>query len=286
MSKKIKTIPLNQLTEVFTTGIAVKKIDLSTLGAIDEIESAHRHDYHLFVLLAEGEINIAVDFQIFELKGSSILYIHPRQVHHIIKLQNAQFYILAVSSEKIDAEYLKLLEQNIYPALPLGCSGELFSVLSSSVALCSTILDGKKTLHDLAVAKNFCNASIGIMVNHYIEKVHSGKTPTRYESVTSLFNPTLENNFLHKKKPSEYALLLNISTSYLNEAVKSATGLPVTFHIQQRIVLEAKRLLYHTDKSVKEIAAELGYTDYAYFSRFFNKAAGNTALSFRNKNRE
>ena len=45
----------------------------------------------------------------------------------------------------------------------------------------------------------------------------------------------------------------------------------------------AKRLLYHTDKSVKEIAFELGYDDYPYFSRLFTKSTGMSALTFRNK---
>ena len=52
--------------------------------------------------------------------------------------------------------------------------------------------------------------------------------------------------------------------------------------IKNRIILEAKRLLYHSDKSVKEIATELGYEDYAYFSRLFAKTTGITALAFRN----
>jgi AraC-like DNA-binding protein len=46
--------------------------------------------------------------------------------------------------------------------------------------------------------------------------------------------------------------------------------------IQNRVILEAKRLLYYTDKSAKEIAFELGFEDAAYFSNFFKK---HTSLS-------
>jgi len=72
----------------------------------------------------------------------------------------------------------------------------------------------------------------------------------------------------------------------LNECVKNATGHPVSYHIQQRIILEAKRLLYHSGKSVKEIATQLGYDDYPYFSRLFTKITGMSALAFRNRNHE
>lgn len=55
--------------------------------------------------------------------------------------------------------------------------------------------------------------------------------------------------------------------SYLNECVKNITGFSVSYHIQQRIILEAKRMLFYTNKSIKEIAIELGYDDYPYFSK-------------------
>jgi AraC-like DNA-binding protein len=44
--------------------------------------------------------------------------------------------------------------------------------------------------------------------------------------------------------------------------------------IQRRIILEAKRYLYYTDKSAKEVAAELGFTSAAHFSRYFKAGAG------------
>ncbi|WP_258539462.1 helix-turn-helix domain-containing protein [Chitinophaga oryzae] len=70
----------------------------------------------------------------------------------------------------------------------------------------------------------------------------------------------------------------------LSFCVKATTGQSVSWHIQQRVILEAKRLLRHSTKSVKEIAAELGYDDYPYFSRLFTKITGMSALAFRNKN--
>ncbi|MDQ0595042.1 AraC-like DNA-binding protein [Chryseobacterium ginsenosidimutans] len=75
--------------------------------------------------------------------------------------------------------------------------------------------------------------------------------------------------------------MLNITPSYLNESVKSTTGFTVSFWIQQTIMTEAKRLLYATDDSVKEIAYRLGFDDHAYFNRYFSKAEGKTPLQCR-----
>lgn len=88
------------------------------------------------------------------------------------------------------------------------------------------------------------------------------------------------------KRPAAYAELLNVSVSYLNECVQKTSGQSVSRLIRERVVLEAKRLLYHSRKSVKEIAAELGYDDYSYFTRLFVKTVGLTPLTFRDKNRD
>ena len=125
---------------------------------------------------------------------------------------------------------------------------------------------------------------MALVISQYLELTARTGTPSRFEIVTKSFREALERNYGTAKSPAVYAQKLNISTPYLNECVKNATGYSVSHHIQQRVILEAKRLLFHSDKSVKEIAAELGYDDYPYFSRLFSKVTGMTALAFRNKN--
>ncbi len=88
------------------------------------------------------------------------------------------------------------------------------------------------------------------------------------------------------KTPSSYAGALNITPSYLNEAVKKTTGFPASYWINQEIVLEAKRILFHTDSSVKEIAKQLGYEDCSYFTRVFTKISGVSPVAFRQNYRK
>jgi AraC-like DNA-binding protein len=88
------------------------------------------------------------------------------------------------------------------------------------------------------------------------------------------------------KRPSEYASELNLSPAYLNEAVKKMTELSVSDCIRNEIVLQAKRLLFYTHQSVKEIACSLGYDDYSYFTRLFTKSAGVSPTQFRKNYRK
>lgn len=97
---------------------------------------------------------------------------------------------------------------------------------------------------------------VALIGSQYLEQSKSTDTLSRFEIITKAFKALLDRNFISNKKPTEYAQVLNISTAYLNECVKNTTGHSVSSHIQQRVILEGKRLLCHTDKSVKEIASD------------------------------
>jgi AraC family transcriptional activator of pobA len=79
----------------------------------------------------------------------------------------------------------------------------------------------------------------------------------------------------------DYASVLHISAGHLSEVIKLQTGKPAIKHIHERIVLEARRLLFHTNNSLKEIAFDLGFSDASYFNRFFKRETGTTPAGYR-----
>jgi AraC-like DNA-binding protein len=109
---------------------------------------------------------------------------------------------------------------------------------------------------------------------------------SRPQVITRDFRALLIQEYKKLKSPGDYAAALHLSLSYLNEAVKEATGFTVTYWIHQEVMLEAKRLLYHSSCTVKEIAYELGYEDPTYFSRLFKKTVGKTPGEFREQYRK
>ena len=95
------------------------------------------------------------------------------------------------------------------------------------------------------------------------------------------FRKQVEENFMKKKLPKEYAALLYVTPNYLNSLCQDLLGISAGEVIRERIVLEAKRLLVNGGLSITEIAYRLNFLDNSYFTKFFKKYAGTTPEEFR-----
>ena len=249
----------------------------------NDFRSSHRDEGHTFHILEKGTVDIEIDFKQYRVCAPAVVYMHPAQVHRIIHFEDITICSLSVKDEVMDADSIKLLE-GIVPAVPLSLTAEKEHTLSTIFQLCLgfSLQKGNK-LHYLLL-KHSCNTLITFVISQFLDRHGVETSLSRAETVTRAFRKLLEKQHRVAKRPGDYALQLNISTAYLNECVKHTTGLSVSQNIQDRIILEAKRCLYHTDQSVKEIAHQLGFDDYPYFVRLFKRAAGVSALTFRNKN--
>jgi len=283
MRKNSGSIPVNKFGDDFNTGISIETVSFENLPDLGDWEQPERHDRHSFFLVEKGKVSIEIDFQVFEIEAPSVIHMHPDQVHRIISFENVTAFVWAAENDNINPQYLNLLD-DITPASPMRLDRDKHSLLSDIALLGLKLTNRKKDQFYQFLLKDNINSLAGLIISMYLDKATSADKISRAESVTKSFRETLASQFSILKRPAAYAEKLNLSLPYLNECVKNTTGHPVSYHIQQRVVLEAKRLLYHSDLSLKEIAAKLGFDDYPYFSRLFSKLAGKSPLSFRQKN--
>jgi AraC-like DNA-binding protein len=96
------------------------------------------------------------------------------------------------------------------------------------------------------------------------------------------FNLLVEANFKSEHSVSFYAQQLCKSPKTLSNLFAIFKQKPPSQIIQERITLEAKRLLGYTNQSIKHITFELGFEDVSYFSNFFKKNAGISPSDYRN----
>ena len=97
------------------------------------------------------------------------------------------------------------------------------------------------------------------------------------------FHILVEQHYKEKHKVADYAELLYKSPKTLSNVFKKA-GYPTPLTIiNDRILLEAKRLLIFSTKSAEQIAYELGYNEGGHFSKFFKLHCGLPPSEYRAK---
>lgn len=103
----------------------------------------------------------------------------------------------------------------------------------------------------------------------------------RARAVARRFCGLVEREFLDAGAVSDYARRLGVTTRHLNHCVRRATGRTASETIQARQLLEARRLLLHSELSIGDIAERLNFSDTSYFVRFFKRRVGTTPRRFR-----
>ncbi len=285
MRKKNKNIPVHQLPPGAGKGVMIMHDSFDGCMQMNHVQNAHRDSGFTFILQEKGITHLEVDFQTCQLVAPAVIIIHPSQVHRVIGFEKATISTWMIAEENIRPEYADLLHKNSpFDVLPI--SAEHLEVLSEAASVCLKLFDKKDDYLHTAISNDSCNILVGLVISRYLSQAKPAVTHNRLEAVTKAFKHELEQSFSSVKSPSAYADRLNLSTSYLNDCVKATTGHPVSHHIKQRVVLEAKRLLYHSSRSVKEVAGMLGYDDYSYFTRIFVKIAGLTPIAFRDETRD
>jgi AraC-like DNA-binding protein len=223
--------------------------DLQSISDNEEytnVISDHRDDYFVFFLLQEGSAKVRVDFKEIEFSNSTVFCTIPGQVHSIICLSNIKGWVLAIDAVFIKNEYKAIFNKlhflNISPLLSQEESDELLQCISlvNKKYASNNEHISQSVLHDLV------SSYIGMIAEIY-QKGFPAIKSNRLMEITSQFKSLLSANYQTMKRPNQYASEIKISSVYLNEAVKSTTGLSVQGCIQNEIILQAKRLLYYTD---------------------------------------
>jgi AraC family 4-hydroxyphenylacetate 3-monooxygenase operon regulatory protein len=105
---------------------------------------------------------------------------------------------------------------------------------------------------------------------------------TRRNTFMEKLEHLLEEHYRSNWKVSRFAEAMNMTTGNLSANCQKHYSMSAQQVINERVLLEVKRLLVYSDKSVKEICYELNFEDASYFNRFFKKYTGTTPLTYRN----
>jgi AraC family transcriptional activator of pobA len=281
----------NTPTLEFSRSPASMPFEIHTMQWIDENRwqqnaVPHRHNYFVIVWVKKGNGIHLIDLDKFELQDNTVYCITPGQVHLLNTSGPVDGYVISFTSE-----FMGLAEENFDLLFNTG----LFNTFSRSPVI-SISDDRRDEMEDMAakMMKEYANFFLLrseilrgylkiflIYLTRQFEKTNQGETQSRNIDFVKKFMSLVEKNYTTKRMVTDYADELVVTPNYLNEVVKKITGFPASHHIQQRIVLEAKRYAAYSSVTMKEVAYQLGFDDIAHFSKFFKNASGQSFTDFR-----
>ncbi len=273
-------IPMHLHKDITKTGIYLKVVTSENLGH-HPIEYAHRDDYYILGLVTRGTVCIDIDFEELTISEGEIGLIRPGQIHSFLNCENFEGLMLLIDRSIVNDSYKLIFEETAFSCRAIKMPDIEFGELSVLYRMIYNmyVRDG-----DLYVIRNLVSAFVGIVARSF-KRVNSlqNSYSSRHAEIVLQLNSLLQTYITESHSPSYYADKLNLSPVYLNEVVKRVTGWSVSNYIRNEVILLAKRLLYHTNLTVREIASSLGFEDNAYFTRLFTKATGRSPLQFRTK---
>ncbi len=251
----------------------------------------HRHDFYQFIWLKAGHGELECDLKRAPFRENSLFFFAPGRMHSWRHRVATSGVLVGVAPEFFNADttqpgFLGRLDYLQDMAIPmLALDGEsaaemdaLFQDLLRESANPDTGIDDivrallvlilTRTRRLLNKAKQDQNQTLG-------------HAPGLDLPLARRFRAALETHFPKLLKVSDYAALLHVSRSHLNDELRRHTGLTASDHIHDRLLLEAKRLLVYSPCTISEIAYHLEFRDPSYFGRFFRQRTAITPGEYR-----
>lgn len=253
------------------------------------ISVPHKHNFYVSVLFTKGNGFHEIDFERFDVQRGSIFFLNPGQTHYWELSADIEGFIFFHS----EAFYNFNFSQNSLAAYPFFYSTQnsphllLTESLTQKTALCfQEILDEYQsdTLYKSRKINNLIDGLYIDLSRIYLSQndniIH--RTNVYAEKIKQL-ETLIDLHYKGEKSPAQYASRMNMTAKHLNRIVQLSIGKTTTNLITERVLLEAKRLLSHSNQNITEIAESLGFDEHAYFSRLFRKNTGETPSEFKSR---
>jgi AraC family transcriptional activator of pobA len=240
--------------------------------------------YHVYMFKGNGSVNI--DSTDYEFSGNIALFTTPYQTI-VFKLLNeipvrsllfhGDFYCIEYHKKEVACN--GLLFNNIYDQPFIVLNDEEFIEMHGIFDKLAAELDFKDS-YSQAVVRAYLQLMLAL--SSKVKKAGSNYLQEEiFHHPIGKFKILLEEHFKRERSPSFYAEQLGIAPNTFSKQCAAYFFKSPSQLIHERVILEAKKQIHLTYKSMKEIAAELNFDDENYFSRYFKKHAGITPTTFR-----
>jgi AraC family transcriptional activator of pobA len=243
----------------------------------------HRKANYFFAYVEKGSLTHKVDLKKLTITRGQLFFVLPNQIHSAPVHKNDGIECFKMS---FDQNCLSLLpKQFVFLLNPLNSQIISFDKDSRQrvkmlFEILSKILHSDDDQKDAEIILAHLNSLMTEFNNAYFKGVANQKVEANKLSKYIEFQIAVETHLTEQHSIHTIAGNLSISTNNLYNIVKEFAGVSPKEFVTNRLMLEAKRKLFYSETSVKELAYELGFSDPDYFSKLFKKNTGKSVTQF------
>ncbi len=252
-------------------------------------DEPHRHDYFTVLVIRTASGTHKIDFNSYPLGIHQVFFVSPGQVHQIIENKESDGFVMTFSTEFLirNGIHLSFIESlNLFQVYgqspPLQPEPQAFEKIERYTLEIYELFRSEVKMKELSIGA-FLKLILIECNNICTLNQKNTEVELSDNKIIREFKQLVDQEFRKEHSTSYYAGLLNITPDHLNRLIKNSIGKSAKEYIQSRITTEAKRLLYFSDLSAKEIGYELGFSEPANFSAFFKKCTGYSPSNFLQK---
>jgi len=287
VKEQIKHISFNNQDNPKSYFDIVKIEELLQKDLDHDIGKNHLVKFYIIFFVYEGQGYHTIDFTDYNYRKGTVLLVRKDQIHKFFRSPNVKGFLLVFTEEFIISHLnrmeamksMQLFNDSLsFPKIEFNDNEEFydFTILLKH-------LESEYNIKD--------NFSIGItrsVLHIVITKLFRIKSKKgdflerkKYMTQFLVFQELVEKDCFKSKQVQYYAQKLNISTKTLNNIVKSIVNNSAKSFIDERTIMQIKRLLISSDQSIKEIAYTSGFNDPTNFFKYFKRFTGSSPEIFR-----
>lgn len=284
MAEDITFVPLHRIDRSETFSLWVQHLTSQELETL-LLEPPHRHDLHEIFLVTNGESQQIIDEQKYNFSVNTLGLITKGQIHHVLTMSD--FCIWAVFFDRdVLTDHLFSLSLSLFHFR----AQNQFQLTSIERQLLENLFSAMVAVQD---EKNDTYAQVNLLCQYlgavlwHLERINhrhykqTQKSQLEHYEACQVFLGLLETHYKQEHRVQFYAEHLQLSGRQLSDITKEVLGQRAKKIIEERLSLEAKRLIRYSKLNIQEIGYQLGFDDPAYFARFFKQHNDCSPLNFR-----
>lgn len=233
----------------------------------------HRHEQFFQVLhLTGGRARVTIDGDVSELRPPAVVVLPALTVHGYWFSDDVEGIVVTLMEHDVRAAGLGDVS-----AAVLRDSGETGEALDRLIAEA----DRPGAGHGVAMRALVALLVVAIGRAQPLEAGQENAAGDRSMLHARAFRWLVDQRFRQTRRLTDYAAELRISPTHLNRVSREVLGASALAVIERRVALEARRMLQFSGLSIKQIGAELGYEDPAYFTRVMTRVLGVSPAAYR-----